>query len=41
MKSMYIAFLAVAVIAVLANFGLDYAGFSASERTSGPSVRLD
>ncbi|SEO45048.1 hypothetical protein SAMN04490248_105129 [Salinihabitans flavidus] len=41
MKSMIFAFLAVAVIAVAADFGLDYAGFSSQDATSGPSVRLD
>lgn len=41
MKSMFLAFLAIVVVAVVADVGLDYAGFSAQEATSGPSVRLD
>jgi hypothetical protein len=41
MKSMYLAFLATVVIAVVASFWLDNAGFSAQEVTSSPSVRLD
>lgn len=41
MKAMWIAFLACAVIAVAADLGLDYIGFSAAERQSSPAVRLD
>ena len=41
MKSMYLAFLAIAVIAVAADLGLDYAGLSTAEVTTGPAVRLD
>ncbi len=41
MKAMMFAFLAIAVIAVLADVGLSYAGFSSAEVTSGPNVRLD
>lgn len=41
MKAMLTAFLAIAVIAVGANFGLKEAGFSAEERLTAPSVRLD
>ncbi|WP_280960203.1 hypothetical protein [Antarcticimicrobium luteum] len=41
MKSMYLAFLAIVALAVLADFGLHRAGFSVQEATSGPSVRLD
>ncbi|MCV2864519.1 hypothetical protein [Defluviimonas sp. WL0075] len=41
MKSMYLAFLAAILIAVIAHFGLDYAGFSSRDVTSGPAVRLD
>ncbi|MDZ4096922.1 MAG: hypothetical protein U1D35_18665 [Paracoccaceae bacterium] len=41
MKPMILAFVAIAVVAVLADFGLDYAGFSAQDTTSGPAVRLD
>jgi hypothetical protein len=40
MKSMYLAFLAVGLVAVLASFGLGSAGFSAQDVTSSPSVRL-
>jgi len=41
MKSMYLAFLSIVAIAVLADYGLQNAGFSAQEVTSGPAVRLD
>jgi hypothetical protein len=41
MKAMLVAFVAIAVIAVVADVGLGYAGFSSAEVTSGPSVRLD
>ncbi|WP_276308494.1 hypothetical protein [Oceaniglobus ichthyenteri] len=43
MKVMILAFVAIVVIAVSANFGLrTYAGFSTQERTTvGKSVRLD
>jgi len=41
MKAMLLAFVAIAVIAVGANFGLSQAGFSAQERATGSSVRLD
>ncbi|WP_255417438.1 hypothetical protein [Pseudorhodobacter sp. E13] len=41
MKSMYLAFLAIAVVAVVAYFGLGYAGFSSQEVTSSPAVRLN
>lgn len=41
MKAMMLAFIACALIAVAADFGLDYAGFSAADRQSGASVRLD
>jgi len=41
MKSMIFAFVAIIVVAVLADIGLDYAGFSAQDVTSGPDVRLD
>jgi hypothetical protein len=41
MKAMILAFLAVAAIAVIADIGLGFAGLSAREMTSGPSVRLD
>lgn len=42
MKSMYLAFLAAILIAVVADLGLDHIGFSAAERTSSAgNVRLD
>ncbi|MEF3046459.1 hypothetical protein [Pseudotabrizicola sp. L79] len=42
MKSMFMAFLATIVLAVVADFGLDQIGFSAAERTISPeNVRLD
>jgi hypothetical protein len=42
MRVMLIAFLAIAVITVAADFALDEIGFSSSERLSaGDSVRLD
>lgn len=40
MKTMLVAFAATIVIAVVADFGLDYAGFSAAEQTTGNAVRL-
>ena len=40
MKAMFTAFVAIAVIAVAAWYGLGHAGFSTPERTSGDSVRL-
>lgn len=41
MKAMFTAFVAIAVIAVGANYGLDHAGFSSEEIQTAPSVRLD
>jgi hypothetical protein len=41
MKSMWFAFLTIVVVAVVADVGLDYAGFSTQDVTSSPSVRLD
>lgn len=41
MKAMWTAFAAIAVISVVAWVGLDFAGFSAAERTTGAAVRLD
>ncbi len=41
MKARMTAFVAIAVIAVGANFILGNAGFSSQERSAGPSVRLD
>ncbi|SMX44305.1 hypothetical protein [Actibacterium lipolyticum] len=39
MKSMIIAFVAIAVLAVAADVVLDNMGFSTREQTSGPSTR--
>ncbi|MCY4500280.1 MAG: hypothetical protein OXE57_01775 [Alphaproteobacteria bacterium] len=39
MRAMLIAFLAMAVIAVVADLALDYSGFSTAEVTAGPAVR--
>lgn len=41
MRVMLIAFVAIAVIAVGANYILTHAGFSAAERTAGNAVRLE
>ncbi|MDH5452310.1 MAG: hypothetical protein OEY05_01670 [Paracoccaceae bacterium] len=41
MRSMFLAFLAIAVIAVAADLGLDRAGFSSQEASTGAAVRLD
>lgn len=41
MKAMWIAFVVAGLIAVGADFGLDYAGFGADERTAGAAVRLN
>lgn len=41
MKAMLIAFVVSGLIAIGANYGLDYAGFGAGERTAGVNVRLD
>lgn len=41
MKSMMLAFVAMAVIAVCADFVLSGMGFSAQEATAGAAVRLD
>lgn len=41
MKAMYIAFAAIVVIAVGADFALDHIGFSSQDQFSGPDVRLD
>lgn len=38
---MYLAFIAIGLVAVVASVGLRYAGFSAQEMTSSPSVRLE
>lgn len=41
MRVMFLAFAAVIVIAVLANLGLERAGFSSADRQAADSVRLD
>lgn len=41
MKAMLSAFVAMALIAVAAYYGLREAGFSADERQASDSVRLD
>ncbi len=41
MRAMILAFLAIAVIAVGAWYGLEEIGFSTAEETAGPNVRLD
>ncbi len=41
MKTMFIAFFAIAIIAVGANVILKQAGFSSKNSTSGAAVRLD
>ncbi|MBM1633585.1 hypothetical protein JQV27_14755 [Sulfitobacter mediterraneus] len=40
MKAMFTSFAAIIVIAVVASFGLERAGFSSEEVNAGPSVRL-
>ena len=40
MKAMFAAFIAIAVIAVAADFALDAIGFSSAEQAAGPAVRL-
>lgn len=41
MKAMFIAFAAIAVIAVASNLILGQAGFSSQDRAAGSAVRLD
>lgn len=41
MKAFLTACIAICVIAVVANYGLSNAGFSASEQSSGSAVRLN
>jgi len=41
MKAMFAGFALIAVIAIGADFALERAGFSAQDRTSGTSVRLN
>lgn len=40
MKAMFIAFVAIAVIAIGANLTLKEAGFSSQDRAAGAAVRL-
>ncbi|MES0881102.1 hypothetical protein [Roseibium sp. SCP14] len=40
MKTMLLAFVAIAVIAIGANQALEHLGFSSAEQTSSSSVRL-
>lgn len=41
MKAILAAFAAIVIIAVGANYGLQYVGFSSADRTTGDAVRLD
>ena len=41
MKAMWIAFVCSALIAIGADYGLDYAGYSTQEKTTSSAVRLD
>lgn len=41
MKAMLLAFAAIVVISIGANFALQEAGFSSADQTSGNAVRLD
>lgn len=41
MKPMLAAFLAIAIIAIGANYALDYIGFSSADRMASENVRLD
>ncbi|MEP5728501.1 MAG: hypothetical protein ABJL67_03905 [Sulfitobacter sp.] len=41
MKAMFVAFVAIAVIAVGSNMILGQAGFSSQDRAVGDAVRLD
>jgi hypothetical protein len=41
MRAMLTAFLAIVVIAVAADFGLNRAGFTSQDVQSSPNVRLD
>ena len=41
MKAMLAAFAAIVIIAIAADFGLERAGFSSADRTTGAAVRLD
>ncbi len=41
MRTMIVAFVAVFVIAVGADYALDYAGYSTEDQNAGTAVRLD
>jgi len=41
MKAMFVAIIAIAVIALGSNLILGQAGFSSQDRAAGPAVRLD
>lgn len=41
MKTMWVAFIVSGIIAIGANYGLDFAGFGADERNLGADVRLN
>ncbi|MFQ6553927.1 hypothetical protein AAD018_016425 [Aestuariibius insulae] len=41
MKAMFLAFVAMGILAVGADLALDRIGFSSSDRGSGADVRLD
>jgi len=40
MKAMFVSFAAIIVIAIVANFGLERAGFASDQVNAGPAVRL-
>ena len=41
MKTMLVAFVAIALIAAIADYTLDNGGFSAKEQATGSAVRLN
>lgn len=41
MRTMLLAFATIAVVAVIADTALDYAGFSAQDQGTGPATRVD
>ena len=41
MKAMLAAFAAVIILAVAADFALDYAGYASEDRLSGQAVRVN
>ena len=40
-KAMWIAFICTAIIAIGADYSLDFAGYSIAEKTKSSAVRLD